>query len=259
MSVEIHCLGSGSRGNATVVRHLDTCVMVDCGFSVRQIKRRLEQVGIAPQQISAVLVSHEHTDHVTGLGAVTPHAPVYMTRGTSRAMGARRGKDWRVVPIKAGRAFEVGSLSITPFSISHDAREPTGFVLQTPEGLRLGLATDLGRATPSVLDALSGCDLLALEANHDPNMLQQGPYPWWLKRRIASDRGHLSNDSAGQLLDHVARPGLRYVFAMHRSKANNTAELVEDSLASALARAKSDALVMVVEQDRVSSARLTSQ
>jgi phosphoribosyl 1,2-cyclic phosphodiesterase len=230
--------------------------MVDCGFSGKHITKRLEQVGIAPQQISAALISHEHTDHITGLGAVTPHAPVFMTRGTSRAMGARKGACWKVVPIKAGRAFEVGSLSITPFSISHDAREPTGFVLQTEEGLRLGFATDLGQASPSVLDALSGCDLLALEANHDPDMLQGGPYPWWLKRRIASDRGHLSNDSAAQLLDRVAQPALRFVFAMHRSKANNTAELVEESLRSALARTESDARVTVVEQDRVSSARL---
>jgi phosphoribosyl 1,2-cyclic phosphodiesterase len=233
--------------------------MVDCGFSARAIKGRLEQVGMAPRQISAVLVSHEHTDHITGLGAVTPYASVYMTRGTSRAMGARRGADWQVVPIRAGRTFEVGGLSIMPFSISHDAREPAGFVLHTKEGLRLGFATDLGQASPSLLDALSGCDLLALEANHDPDMLLEGPYPWWLKQRIASDRGHLSNESAAQLLDRVARPGLRFVFAMHRSKANNTVELVEQALGSALARAKIDARVIVVEQDRVSSVRLTSQ
>lgn len=241
--MELACLASGSDGNALVVRHGGTCVLVDCGLSRVQLARRLATVGMRAEQVHAVFVSHEHGDHVSGLEIFARHRgiPVYMTRGTAKALGRRRGdtspgSGIPFCPVRAGQPLWFDGLEILPFRISHDAAEPVGFRFQSSGGLRLGIVTDTGTPTPEALEALAGCHVLGLEANHCVDMLARGPYPRMLKRRILSECGHLSNRAAAGLLAQVAGEELGAVVALHLSKVNNTPALAVETLSAELAR-----------------------
>ncbi len=230
-------LASGSRGNCLVAEAGVTRVLVDCGLSPRETERRLARLGLAPAELSAILVTHEHDDHV---GHAYPFAarhalPVYLTHGTRRAQedagAATDGVELRLIE---GRApFAVGDVRVEPFTVPHDAREPVQFVLGDG-ARRLGVLTDLGTSTAHVETVLSGCDALVLETNHDLDLLWGGDYPKWLKERIGGPFGHLDNAAAGRLLAALERSRLKHVVAAHLSQQNNTAALARAALAQAL-------------------------
>jgi phosphoribosyl 1,2-cyclic phosphodiesterase len=231
-------LGSGSRGNAVYVSDGTTSILVDAGFSAREIERRMRSLGLEPGRLDAVLVTHEHTDHVRGIARLARRhrLPVYLTAGT-RA-GAPSLQELPELPtFSCGREFRIGSLAVRPFSIAHDARDPAGFTIGA-DGLRIGIATDLGHATALVKEHLRGCRLLILEANHDPQLLLDGPYPWYLKQRIRGRNGHLSNRASGEVLAEIRHAGLEHVILAHLSETNNRPEIALAETARALEGAR---------------------
>lgn len=224
-------LGSGSRGNAMVVEAGNTRLLVDCGFGPRQLARRLERLGLAPQHLDAVLVTHEHSDHLGGVaGLVARHAiPAYMTHGTFGACTA----DLAVELFDSHTPFAIGDLEVHPFPVPHDAREPAQFVF-SDGSRRCGVLTDTGHVTAHMLAMLAACDALVLECNHDADMLARGSYPYPLKQRVAGRFGHLDNAAAADLLRQVAHAGLQHVVCAHLSQENNRPELARAALAGAL-------------------------
>lgn len=238
-------LGSGSAGNATLVEARgggtvsSTCttrVLVDCGFGLRVMETRLAQAGIAAEQIDAIFVTHEHSDHVGGAAAFSKryNTPVWMSQGTWE--GARQPALKERLHIAAdGVPIDLGGLQLTPFAVPHDAQEP--LQLCCSDGQRqLGILTDLGHATAAVLRHLSRCQALLLEFNHDSDLLQQGGYPAFLKKRVGGNLGHLSNACAAQIAVAVNHAGLGHVVAAHLSRQNNRPELVRAALSQALGR-----------------------
>jgi phosphoribosyl 1,2-cyclic phosphodiesterase len=217
-------LGSGSRGNAVYISDGTTSILVDAGFSAREIDRRLRDREIDPAGLTALLLTHEHTDHVKGVERMVRRhrLPVYLTAGTGRGVDPQ-GVLPDAIPFACGREFRIDTLTVRPFSISHDAGEPAGFTI-TANGIRIGIATDLGQPTALVRDHLQGCRVLILESNHDPDMLMSGPYPWFLKQRIRGRTGHLSNQDSGLLLSDLVHAGLEHVVLAHLSETNNTRE-----------------------------------
>jgi phosphoribosyl 1,2-cyclic phosphodiesterase len=221
-ALSVCILGSGSRGNAIFVSDGVTSILIDAGFSAREIDRRMRQRGLDPAGLSAVLVTHEHTDHVRGIERLVRRhrLPVYLTAGTRQEATALHALP-EIHPFACGRDFRINTLSVRPFSISHDAADPAGFTIGA-NGSRIGIATDLGQVTALVREHLRGCRLLIVEANHDPDMLMNGPYPWFLKQRIRSRTGHLANHETGRLLADILHPGLEQVVLAHLSETNNT-------------------------------------
>lgn len=235
-SLSVSFLGSGSSGNAAIVSDGTTTVLVDCGFSAREVATRLQSYHLVPERISAVLVTHEHTDHVRGIEVFARRfgCPVWATAGTTQA--ARlfgRVEDLR--RLDPGNEQRIGTLTVLPFRISHDAAEPVGFAIGDDAGSRVGIATDTGVFTDDAAEALSGCDIIGLECNHDLDMLSAGPYPWFLKQRIASSRGHLSNPDAARALARIASDRLSRVHALHLSRTNNRRDIATEALERAIA------------------------
>ena len=226
-------LGSGSRGNATLVEEGTTCLLVDCGFSSREIKRRLARLGKQPEELTAILITHEHSDHIGGVGAMARRhkLPVWMSHGTWLQQSC--GELPQVKHFNSHHAFAIDGISIEPFPVPHDAREPCQFVFGNGQH-RLGLLTDCGAITAHIQNKLGGCDALLLECNHDSGMLQSGPYPPFLKQRVAGQFGHLSNGQAAGLLSNIDISGLRHIAAMHLSEQNNCITRVRKSLGNAL-------------------------
>jgi phosphoribosyl 1,2-cyclic phosphodiesterase len=217
-------LGSGSRGNATLVESGATRVLVDCGFALREFEQRCARLGAEAAALDAILVTHEHGDHVGGVARLArAHGiPVYLTRGTAAAVSDWAGCELR--HISPHESFRIGSLEVQPFPVPHDAREPCQFVFEQA-GRRLGVVSDLGRVTAHVVHSLSACDALLLEFNHDAEMLASGPYPESLKRRVGGGWGHLSNDSSAALLRGIERGRLQHLVLTHLSEKNNRPEL----------------------------------
>jgi phosphoribosyl 1,2-cyclic phosphodiesterase len=215
-------LGSGSRGNSIYVSDGTTSILVDAGFSAREIDRRMRSQGLDPARLSAILVTHEHTDHVRGVERLVRRhrLPVYLTAGTHEEAASLHCLP-EIQPLACGAEVRINTLTVRPFSISHDARDPAGFTIGA-NGSRIGIATDLGHVTAMVREHLRGCRLLILEANHDPGMLMDGPYPWFLKQRIRSRTGHLSNQESCRLLADILHPDLEQVVLAHLSETNNT-------------------------------------
>jgi phosphoribosyl 1,2-cyclic phosphodiesterase len=236
--VRVVPLGSGSSGNATLVAFGPRRLLVDAGLSARELALRLSAAGVEPGQLSAILLSHEHHDHARGLErfAVKHRVPVFTAPETLAALNLapRHLGAWH--PFEPGVAFEAYGVKVDPFSIPHDAVNPVGFVLEA-DGVRVGIATDLGHATTLVIERLRGCHVLLVEANHDDGMLLSGPYPWALKQRIGGRLGHLSNEEAATLLAAVADDDCQAVILAHLSESNNTSALARKAVASALARA----------------------
>ena len=229
------CLGSGSKGNAWLVEAGDTRILVDCGFGVRETGRRMGRLGIEVASLSAILVTHEHSDHGRGAAKVAQAArcPVWLSHG-SQTMLEAMGEAPASPRILAGhQVFAVGDLEITPYPVPHDAREPVQFLFSDGDR-RFGLLTDAGHVTAHMERILEGCDALALECNHDVAKLEAGGYPAALKRRILGRYGHLDNAAAAALLARVAGPGLKHVVAAHLSEENNAPELARSALAGAL-------------------------
>ncbi len=226
-------LGSGSRGNATLVGAGGTVVMVDCGFSVREAQRRLSRLGMETDALAAILVTHEHSDHVAGVARLAARCaiPVYATHGTCSAHPL--AESCRVRHIRPGQRFAVGDLEVTAFAVPHDAREPVQFHFSSG-ARRLGMLTDTGHITPHVVAQLSGCDALFLESNHDRNMLAAGPYHAALKQRVGSDYGHLNNEQAADLIRRAECSRLQHLVIGHLSEQNNTGDLARACVADAL-------------------------
>jgi phosphoribosyl 1,2-cyclic phosphodiesterase len=225
-------LGSGSRGNGTLVEVDEVCLLVDCGFSVRETESRLGRLGKTLADIDAILVTHEHGDHYRGVGPCSRNAnlPVYMTAGTHYAV-RDSGPD-NVVLFDCHEAFEIGGIQVLPIAVPHDAREPSQFVFAAG-GHRLGLLTDAGSVTSHMTEQYRHCDALLLESNHDPEMLAGGSYPVKVKQRVAGDWGHLSNRQATEFLMTTALPGLQHLVVAHISEQNNTLEAVQQAITDA--------------------------
>lgn len=229
-------LASGSKGNSLFIKSGESRILIDAGLSGRQLESRLANIGEDPANLDAILVTHEHRDHVTAVGPLARRykLPVYITAQTHAAM-PNPGRLEQLTEFAVGDRFNLRDFEIAPFPITHDASEPVGFLLETPEG-RIGVATDLGIATRLVADQLKQCRVLILESNHDENMLRDGPYPWHLKQRIRSNHGHLSNVAAGELLDRLLWDGLEAVFLAHLSETNNDPQLAHHSANAVLAQ-----------------------
>lgn len=228
-------LASGSRGNATYISDGQTAILIDAGLSGVEIQRRMAAKGLDPKQLDAILVSHEHADHIQGVGVLARRfgLTVYINEGTRQASAKALGKLSAVCPFTCGHAFAIGSLAIHPFSISHDARDPAGFTIAGNRA-KVGVATDLGIVTGVVKTHLQTCDILILEANHDPRMLIDGPYPWPLKQRIRGRSGHLSNDDTAVLLKALQHDRLAHVILAHLSEENNTPEIAAQAITAVL-------------------------
>jgi len=228
--VRFATLGSGSRGNATLVEYGSTRILIDNGFSLRELERRLDLVGLEPHGIEAVLLTHEHGDHAKGVAAFAARygAAVWTTPGTWKAVGAPEVPRLRLFSGHAG-GISIGDLRVLPYTVPHDAREPTQFVFECAGG-RLGVLTDAGSVTPHMRAMLRDCDALILECNHDVNLLRSGPYPPVLQRRVGGPQGHLSNTQAAALLDSLPVAGVRHLLLAHVSQKNNRPDLVRDAV-----------------------------
>jgi len=256
--VRVAVLGSGSGGNSVLVcagtsPEEETRLLIDAGFSARTMAERLQLLGVDPESIDAIVVTHDHRDHTKGVGVFARrHAtPVHMTEGTRRACADLLTGDEEVVLYGPGRPFKVGALRVEPFVIVHDAADPAGIaVVCERTGLRVGIATDLGRPTAQTRHALSGCDMLVLEANHDEVLLHTGPYPSSVKHRIASSHGHLSNQAAARLATELLHPRLAAVVLAHLSEECNRPVLAERVVGDALRKAGWSGHIEVAEQDR---------
>jgi len=242
MAVSVSVLASGSRGNCAVVASSTTRLLVDTGLSGRETVKRLRQLGERTDQFSAILITHEHSDHVAGLQrlAAKLNVAVYMTAPTHHAWNeAMRDEEGKVPQLgkvehfAAGRSFQIGDIAVTPFTIPHDAADPVGFTFRM-EGVKVGFATDLGYMPVSVRDHLRGCDVLVMESNHDVEMLRSGPYPWSVKQRVMSRVGHLSNDALAEFFTNDYDGCASYVVLAHLSEQNNHPEIARRAAEHAL-------------------------
>lgn len=222
-------LGSGSKGNATLVVCGDTALLIDCGFTLKETERRLARLGWSPNQLSAILVTHEHGDHLRGVMPLAKkyQLEVYMTAGTGRQI--QRGRE-HIRQINAGSGFRLGAIDALPVAVPHDAREPVQYVLKDGE-LTLGILTDLGSVTPHVVEQYRHCDGLLLEANHDTLMLRSGPYPYRLQQRVGGNWGHLNNHQALGLLQQLDLQRMQHLVLAHISQQNNTLAAVRGMMA----------------------------
>ncbi|WP_417329458.1 MBL fold metallo-hydrolase [Halomonas cupida] len=222
-------LGSGSKGNATLICDGETRLLVDCGFTLKEAEQRLARLGLHARQLDAILVTHEHGDHVRGAGALARRydLPVYLTPGTwlSGKLGRLARRHW----ITPQSTFAIKGIEIEPITVPHDAREPVQFRVSAHQR-RLGLLTDLGYASDHVRQAFNGCDALLLECNHDRRMLAEGPYPPGLKRRVGGNWGHLANVQAAELLRQLGLDRLQHIVCSHLSEQNNRPELALEAL-----------------------------
>jgi phosphoribosyl 1,2-cyclic phosphodiesterase len=244
MSVSLSMLASGSRGNCAIVTSASTKILVDAGISCRETFKRMKSVGEDPRSLSAIVITHEHSDHVYGLATLAKklRIPVFMTGAThqswSRAIRNQTGERPRLEKFEcfeSGRSFQVGDIAVRPFTIPHDAIDPVGFTFRC-EGVKVGIATDLGYLPPSVRDHLRGCDVLVMESNHDLEMLRVGPYPWSVKQRVMSRVGHLSNEALADFFCNDYDNSATFVVLAHLSEENNHPEIARRGAEKALAK-----------------------
>ncbi len=238
MAATITILGSGSAGNCAFVETSRLRLLIDAGFSGRQIATRLAGIGRKLEDVNAVLLTHEHHDHTQGLPVLCKRyeIPVYANRLTAEAVQEESPdlKQWRV--FQTGHAFEIGDVLVESFTVPHDAHDPVGFLLRHESG-NIGVLTDLGHCTRLVLERVKSANVLMLETNHDPRMLQDANRPWSLKQRILSRFGHLSNEAAAEAAVQVAHDGLRHIFLGHLSRECNRPELAHHAVTTALHKA----------------------
>lgn len=219
-------LGSGSEGNALLVEAAGTRLLMDCGFGLNDSIARLARLGLSPEQLDGILVTHEHGDHSGGVARLARKfgLSVWLTHGTLRALSEKLSGVARICEIDPHQPFAIGDIEITPYPVPHDAAEPVQFVFGDG-ARRLGVLTDAGSSTPHIEAVLGGCDALVLECNHDSDMLMNGDYPWSLKQRIGGRFGHLNNRDAAAILARLDRSRLQHLVAAHLSRSNNTEAL----------------------------------
>ena len=229
MALRFASLGSGSSGNATLICNGEDLVLLDCGFSGKETAARMARLGLTLEQVSAIVVTHEHSDHIKGVPVLARKlkVPVHMTPGTFR--GRELGEIPKLRLIHNYRPFQVGSIEVCPVAVPHDAREPAQFVFKD-QGQVLGVLTDLGSITQHVIEAFGACDALVLEANHDLQMLAYGPYPPSLKERVSGPWGHLSNEQTLQLIEALDTTRLQKLVVGHISTKNNSLERAKSAL-----------------------------
>ncbi|NQT85040.1 MBL fold metallo-hydrolase [bacterium] len=249
-------LGSGSGGNAIYLSFANARILIDIGFSPRQLSQRLEQIGVDPAQIDAVLISHEHTDHIKGLKFLKYHPKVfcYTNRLTAEAIEKATGSlPHNLRLFSNGDPFSIADVTINPFSVLHDAIDPVGFEILC-NGLKVAVATDLGFITGLIRERMKDCDCVIIEANHDENLLKNTTHrPWSLKQRILGKTGHLSNESAGKLLAEIAHERLAKVVLAHISRDCNTPDLARSAAEKHLRKAgMSHIPIIVAKQHEVS-------
>lgn len=235
--MELCPLFSGSSGNASLLRANNTSVLIDAGMTASAITEELSKIHVHPRQIDAILVTHEHTDHIKGIGVMSRKfdIPVYANADTWQAMEASIGKmmSRNIRVFQSNSDFYIRDLGVYPFGIPHDAADPVGYCVEY-KGKKISFLTDLGHFTTKLLSIVSGSGIVLVESNHDLEMLKTGPYPAALKRRISSDKGHLSNEAAANAIVMMAQTGVRGVLLGHLSKQNNSETLAFETASKAL-------------------------
>jgi phosphoribosyl 1,2-cyclic phosphodiesterase len=250
--MRVTVLGSGSGGNATLIEAGDVRVLIDAGFSGRDVERRLLEVAVDPASVSAIIITHDHGDHTRGMGVLARRfdTPLYLTARTRAVCAHLLHGSERVLEYRSSVPFAIGTLEVRPFLTVHDAADPVAVtVSDTVTGAKLGIATDLGRPTAAVRAELAGCHMLVLEANHDDARLWAGPYPWSVKQRIASSHGHLSNRAAAELARELHHDGLAHIVLAHLSEHCNDRALAADVVGAALARLRYAGSLTVAPQE----------
>jgi phosphoribosyl 1,2-cyclic phosphodiesterase len=244
-------LGSGSAGNAVVIECGAHRILLDAGFSCRELVKRMTAMGVDPETLSALVLTHEHGDHCRGVVRMMQRygLPLYASEGTLQGIRLPDKVRKKVTVIASGAVTEIGGFEVEPFLIPHDAREPVGLVIETAAGHRVGLAADLGTRSQLAWGRLADLDVFLLETNHDLDMLRNGPYPWALKQRVAGRHGHLSNREAADGLPELLGDRLRHVVPYHLSRTNNLPALAAAAVAEVLEREGSRAEIVVSEQD----------
>jgi phosphoribosyl 1,2-cyclic phosphodiesterase len=235
--VRITVLGSGSEGNSMLIEAEGVALLIDAGFSGRDLENRLRSVGVEPAALQGILITHDHADHTRGMGVLARRfgLPLFLTEKTARACARLLDGTETVRPYASSVPVRIGGLEVLPFLTVHDAADPIAItVTHVASGLKMGVATDLGRPTAAVRAALRGSHFLVVEANHDDALLWRGPYPWSVKQRIASSHGHLSNRAAAELLRELYHPGLAGIALAHLSQHCNDAFLARDAIAATL-------------------------
>jgi phosphoribosyl 1,2-cyclic phosphodiesterase len=259
VSVHFTILGSGSGGNCAYLETPESRILIDAGFSLRQIRQRLSAIGRTPENLSAILITHEHSDHVQGLGLLGEKLkiPVYCNRLTADSIRYQmdRTMDFRL--FATGASFELGDVGVETFSVPHDAQDPVGFMLRTSAG-NIGFLTDLGHATRLVLERVRPANVLVLEANHDVRLLQDCPHrPWSLKQRILSRHGHLSNEAAADAAEQIMSAELRHLYLGHLSRECNRPELALKAVSERLQRIGADHVHVQVSSQAIVSPTLS--
>jgi phosphoribosyl 1,2-cyclic phosphodiesterase len=243
MGVSVSMLASGSRGNCAIIASASTKILVDAGISCREVFKRMKSVGDDPRSLSAIVITHEHSDHIYGLATLAKklRIPVFMTGATQLAWARAMRDENGVKPqlekferFESGHPFQVGDIAVKPFTIPHDAADPVGFTFRA-DGIKVGFATDLGYIPVSVRDHLRGCDVLVMESNHDLEMLRVGPYPWSVKQRVMSRVGHLSNVALADFFTNDYDNSATFVVLAHLSEQNNHPEIARREAERALA------------------------
>lgn len=251
----VHTLASGSSGNALLLSCGDTHILVDAGISCRRITSSLRELGLTPEELTAILITHTHTDHISGLRVLLKHTvcPVRASSQTCRELEYRlAGISDRLLPLKASVRHTVGSCTVTPFPTSHDAPGSCGFRLDTADG-SVGLMTDTGFITEEAAELLPGVDLAILESNHDVESVRSGPYPYYLKQRILGDLGHLPNETAARFAVTLAECGASEIILAHLSQENNTPAMAQNAVETALSAAGLAPSLSVAPRDCLST------
>jgi phosphoribosyl 1,2-cyclic phosphodiesterase len=251
--MRVTILGSGSNGNSTLVEAGDARLLIDAGFSGRDIETRLRDVGVEPESINGIVITHDHGDHTRGMGVLARRfgLPLYLTARTRVMCEDLLNGSEDVRTYTSSLAFRIGALEVRPFLTVHDAADPVAVtVSDVDSGARLGIATDLGRPTAAVRAELRNCNMLVLEANHDDALLWSSAYPWSVKQRIASSHGHLSNRASAQLVRELLHANLHNIVLAHLSEQCNDAGLALNTIGGALARTRYRGTLNVAPQDR---------
>ncbi|WP_034327899.1 MBL fold metallo-hydrolase [Alkaliphilus transvaalensis] len=259
MTINFCSLASGSSGNCHFIADDSNSILIDAGLSGKQIQLKLGEIGVEPQKLSGILISHEHSDHIHGAGILSRrfNIPIFANKGTWEGMEHKLGsiKEDNIKIFETNKPFEMGNFSILPYEISHDANEPVGFSLFNGR-TKICITTDLGHITDEIKDHISDSDLVVLESNHDIEMLKAGGYPYYLKRRILSDFGHLSNEACGNAIVDLVNKNVKTVMLAHLSKDNNFPELAIETIKSILSMNEivinKDVMIDMAFRDRVS-------